>query len=169
MHGAVVDTLVTLANVPAEVLGPGLALLVLETNAWYVYKPGDTTSTVTGEIIASLNATGRWFKCNNKLNYLNQTGTVDYNTTVALDYTNYDVLKLTLGGDVTINFTNLRNGCFTLIIYRNGAGNNIIGWDNRVEFEGADYDFSTAGANITSVLRFVVMDANIYCIDTKEY
>jgi hypothetical protein len=171
MPGYNIDTLTSLKAIEPPYLTNGLGMLVSENNAWYVYKVASSASVSGTDIVAPDTGVGRWFKCNNQNNLLNIVTEITGIGTTYIDARTSELALITLTANTTINFSNLRDGRFKVIVRRNGIGNALSGWDARIAWQsGSAYVFPGGfSANGTVIFDFIIIGAVIYCANITEF
>lgn len=174
MLGYNIDTVASLRAVDSSNLTNGLALLVIENASWYVFKAASTDSALGVDILvpdAAASASGRWHRCNNRNNVLNNVLEVTAIASTTINLTGTENVLVTLTADSTLLFSNIRNGRLTLTVRRNGATNDLVGWDARIRWaSGSPYiypgSFSATG---TVIFTFIIIGTIIYQTNIKEY
>lgn len=168
--GISIDTKTNLKNISGTDKFNGLALVLMENHAWYVFDEASTTAADDDNIILPNDSVGRWFKCNNTSNILNTVQVITVNTsTTTIDVSNADVFNIVFNQNTTLNFNSnpLRNGQITLYLDRNSGGYTISGWDSRIVWNGSPYSFGS-GVN-TVALSFIIIGNIVYFMGYKEY
>lgn len=166
----IVDSVATLKNISGSDRFNGLALIVFDKKAWYIYDSGSSLAADDNIVILPNDSVGRWVMLNQNANIFN-----NYNVQIAtssntiLDNTNFDLLELRLNQSTAINFaTSLRNGMTTLVLTRSSNSYLITGWDNRIQW-GSLVSYTFPNQVNKAIITFCVFSNLLYVSSINEF
>ncbi len=166
MQGFLINTVNDLKVIQSSFLTQGLALIVLEKYAWYVYDINATELVNNDTVISANNGSGKWIKCNNTTNLNNSINAVTISTSnTIINQSLYDSYYLDLQANTSITFSNLISGLSKLIIKYNSF--TISNWDSRVKWQSSV--FIPSVTKELAILEFITYNADIYCTNISEY
>jgi hypothetical protein len=167
--GVALDTVATLKALSGANLFNGLAHVVMEKSAWYVYKSAAVDADDGENFITPNTGAGRWVKCNGVGNRRNTVQAVSATeATTTLDFALTELILLELDVSTTINLsTTFRSGYALLAVSRVSDSQVITGYDARVEFSGTPFAF--ASGITTAIFTLYLVDNVAYVVDVKEY
>lgn len=166
MSGFLIPTLNTLKSLPISSLQQGLAFIVLEKYAWYIYDVNSIELIDNDNVVAADNGNGKWIKCNNNTNINNTIfGISTIGSPTILNLSLYDNYYVNLTQNTQLTFSNISSGIFKVLIKNNGF--NITSWDTRVRWSGSV--FVPNLAKQLAILEFVIYNTDIYCTSISEY
>ena len=167
--GVAVDTVATLKGLSGADLFNGLAHIVIEKSAWYLYKVGSTDTDDNENFITPNTGIGRWVKCNavgNKRNSVSIQQATTATTVVDFSVTEVVVLELTVSTELQLPST-IRAGHALLKVSRDTDSEQITSYDAKFLFEGSNFSFS-AGAR-DAIFNLLLVDNKAYIASVSEF
>jgi hypothetical protein len=84
-------------------------------------------------------------------------------TTATLDFSNSDMQKVTLTGNISFTLSNLTNGqTFMLVLTQDALGSHTVSWWSGISWQGGSPPTLTSTANKTDIFEFIALNSSTF-------